>query len=168
MPTTMKERSGISAEIRILPWWAYLFTAISFAITLPYFYFHPMRHLPLGALSDPVRAIFTVLISSLIGFLILLIGYVNRDAKRRAMNSALWTALVIFIPNAIGFILYFLLRRPIPVPCPQCGAIVNAQYNFCPKCKYNLLPTCPSCQHAIQPGDAFCPYCAHELKVAET
>ena len=31
----------------------------------------------------------------------------------------LWTLLAIFIPNAIGIILYFILRDPVPVPCPS-------------------------------------------------
>jgi hypothetical protein len=29
------------------------------------------------------------------------------------MNSLVWTLLVIFIPNGIGFIIYFLTRQPL-------------------------------------------------------
>jgi len=54
-----------------------------------------------------------------LGAFVLLVGYVFGDAKRRGMNHVLWTLLAIFIPNAIGIILYFILRDPIPVPCPR-------------------------------------------------
>ncbi len=52
-----------------------------------------------------------------------MIGYVNADSKRRGMNSLLWTLLVIFVPKALGFIAYFLLRKPLLIPCPNCGAV---------------------------------------------
>jgi predicted amidophosphoribosyltransferase len=93
------------------------------------------------------------------------------------MSVALWTLIVIFVPNAIGFILYFLLRQPLIyfllrwpllINCPQCGATLNPSFNHCPKCKFNLHPTCPECKHAVQTGDAFCPYCARGLKGATT
>jgi predicted amidophosphoribosyltransferase len=100
---------------------------------------------------------------AIVAFLALLVGYVNRDAKRRGMNVALWTLLVIFVPNAIGFILYFLLRHPLMVTCPQCGTSLNASFNYCSRCRYNLRPTCPECKRPITPGDKFCAYCAREL-----
>ncbi len=45
--------------------------------------------------------------------LVLLIGYVYADAKRRGMRYVMWTLLAIFIPNAIGIILYFVMRDPL-------------------------------------------------------
>ena len=101
--------------------------------------------------------------------LILLTGYVNRDAKRRGMSSSLWTFLVIvFMPAyfAIGFIFYFLMREPMPYPCPQCANTVGARFNFCPNCKCNLQPSCPQCKREIVETDKFCPYCGNDLKVA--
>ena len=96
---------------------------------------------------------------------IFLIAYVNRDAKRRGMNSALWTILVIILLPAwgfIGFVIYFLMREPLPYNCPQCGATVGARFNFCPNCKCNLHPSCPSCKREVVETDKFCPYCAYE------
>ena len=64
---------------------------------------------------------------------ILLTGYVNRDARRRGMNPALWTFLVlVMLPGylVLGFIVYFLMREPLPYPCPQCAATVGARFNF--------------------------------------
>jgi RNA polymerase subunit RPABC4/transcription elongation factor Spt4 len=71
-----------------------------------------------------------------------------------------------FLPNAIGFILYFLLRHPLQINCPQCGTLLSQNFNFCPQCKYNLHATCPNCQRAIRSGDKYCPNCAFELPAA--
>jgi len=101
---------------------------------------------------------------SVLAFFALLIGYINRDAKRRGMNYKLWTFLVLVIPNGIGYIIYFVVRQPIWSACPQCSATVNPGFNFCPKCKFNLHPACPQCHRGIEAGATFCPYCAAELK----
>ena len=100
------------------------------------------------------------------GSFILLIGYVNRDAKRRGMNAALWTLLVILLLPAwtfIGFLIYFLMREPLPYPCPQCGKLVGPRFNFCPNCKCNLHPYCPNCKQEVGETDKFCANCAYEL-----
>ena len=86
-------------------------------------------------------------ISIPIAIIILLVGYVNRDAKRREMNSTLWTILIVVLIPAYfvtGFIFYFLLRDPLPLDCPQCDATVSARFNYCPDCKFNLRPHAPS------------------------
>ncbi len=106
------------------------------------------------------------LVSFFMSIFIFLIGYVNRDAKRRGMNSALWTLLVIVLLPAwtfVGFLIYFLMREPLPYPCPQCGKDVGPRFNFCPNCKCNLHPSCPNCKHEVAETDKFCPYCAQEL-----
>jgi hypothetical protein len=100
---------------------------------------------------------------------IFLIGYVNRDARRRGMNSALWTLLVIILLPAwtfLGFLIYFLMREPLPYPCPQCAKPVGARFNFCPNCKCNLHPSCPNCKREVVETDKYCPYCATELGAA--
>jgi multisubunit Na+/H+ antiporter MnhB subunit/RNA polymerase subunit RPABC4/transcription elongation factor Spt4 len=98
--------------------------------------------------------------------LLFMLGYVYRDAKRRGMNPALWTLLVLILSGGyffIGLIIYLLVREPLPYTCPQCAATVNARFNFCPNCKYNLHPACPQCQREVSDEDKFCPYCATEL-----
>jgi RNA polymerase subunit RPABC4/transcription elongation factor Spt4 len=102
-------------------------------------------------------------IALFIGFFLLFFGYINRDAKRRGMNSTLWTLLAIFVPYLLGIIGYFLIREPLPYDCPACGATVNARFNFCPECKHNLRPSCPQCKREIRLEDKYCPYCAQEL-----
>ena len=95
-----------------------------------------------------------------------MLGYVYRDAKRRDMNPVLWTLLVLILSPAyllIGLIIYLLIREPLPYTCPQCATTVNARFNFCPNCKYNLHPACPQCQREVADSDKFCPYCATAL-----
>jgi hypothetical protein len=107
--------------------------------------------------------------SLFIAIFIFLAGYVNRDAKRRGMNSGLWTFLVIVLWPAyfcVGFIIYFLMRQPLPYNCPLCAATVGARYNFCPNCKCNLHPSCPQCKQEVVEGDKYCPYCAQDLRLA--
>jgi hypothetical protein len=121
------------------------------------------------ALASLALAAIITGVSLVLGTLILLVGYVNRDAKRRSMNSALWTLLVIVLLPAwtfVGFLIYFLMREPLPYNCPQCGATVGARFNFCPNCKCNLHPACPQCRHEVAETDKFCPYCACELGAA--
>jgi MFS family permease len=103
--------------------------------------------------------------------IIFMIAYVNRDASRRGMSAALWTILVIILLPAwgfIGFVIYFLMREPLPYLCPQCGNTVGARFNFCPNCKCNLHPSCPQCKREVAETDKFCPYCGNDLKAAES
>lgn len=94
---------------------------------------------------------------------LLMIFYVNADSKRRGMNSLLWTLLVIFIPNAIGFIIYFLIRDPLRVPCPKCSVPLRPDFAFCPNCSYNLSPSCAGCKRPVETGWAHCPFCGTTL-----
>jgi hypothetical protein len=77
-----------------------------------------------------------VLAGAVIAIWILGVGYVNADARRRSMPPILWTLIVVFIPNLLGFLLYFALRRPIALPCPHCGQPTTAGQRFCSWCGY--------------------------------
>jgi hypothetical protein len=90
---------------------------------------------------------------------VLLLSYVNRDAARRGMSPTLWTLISMFVPNLIGFILYFMLRKPLPTQCPGCGFTVNDSFRFCPRCHYALAPVCSSCGQPIRHDYTCCPYC---------
>ena len=70
---------------------------------------------------------------------VLLAGYVYADASRRGMPAIAWTALTVLVPNAIGFVLYFLLRKPIVHPCPNCGCGVAQDAAFCSRCGQSQL-----------------------------
>jgi len=121
----------------------------------------------LGLASLAVVGIISA-VSLFMAIIIFLIGYVNRDAARRGMSAALWTILVIILLPAwgfIGFVIYFLMREPLPYPCPQCANTVGARFNFCPNCKCNLHPSCPQCKREVVETDKFCPYCGNDLKM---
>ncbi len=108
-------------------------------------------------------------VSLILAAFIFLIAYVNRDARRRGMHVALWTLLALLLSwpfPFLGVIIYFLMREPMPYPCPQCGNTVGARFNFCPNCKCNLHPSCPQCKHELAETDKFCPYCGNDLKAA--
>ena len=95
-----------------------------------------------------------------------LIGYVYRDAKRRGMSPGAWTFLVIALMPAyflLGFIVYFVMREPLPYECPQCGATVGARFNYCPNCKCNLHPACPQCGREVLDSDKYCTHCGQVL-----
>jgi zinc-ribbon domain len=77
-----------------------------------------------------------LVVGALIAIWLLGLGYVYADARRRAMPPILWTLIAAFIPNLLGFLLYFALRRPIPVPCPHCGQPMTAEQRFCSWCGY--------------------------------
>jgi len=94
---------------------------------------------------------------------VLLIGYVYADAKRRGMRYVLWTWLVILVPNAIGMILYFVLRDPLPRPCPHCATLARPSFVFCPVCGTAMQPTCPNCGRGVEPGWSNCPHCGGKL-----
>lgn len=97
---------------------------------------------------------------------VFLVGYVYRDAKRRGMSAGAWTFLVIALMPAyllLGFIVYFVMREPLPYDCPQCGTIVGARFNFCPNCKCDLHPSCPQCKREVLDSDKFCSFCGQPL-----
>jgi hypothetical protein len=101
---------------------------------------------------------------------VFMVGYVNKDAKRRGMHSALWTFLVLVLMPGyliLGFIIYLLMREPLPYNCPQCGTTVDARFNFCPNCKCNLRPACPNCKREVAETDKFCAYCGTDLHPAK-
>jgi len=97
---------------------------------------------------------------------ILLIGYVNGDARRRGMRHVMWTLLAIFIPNAIGIILYFIMRDQPLKKCPKCGNSIPGGFAFCPDCGGEVTQSCPSCRRSIEAGWSHCPSCGKGLKAA--
>ncbi len=179
-----REHSSFRDELRIIPRWLVVMCLLLYILALiigfsvNHYGFQTngpifpgdesLRHDPelsyfeLGAVITFGSAALSILFFSL--------GYVYRDAKRRGMNPGLWTLLVLLLSGGyffIGFIIYLLVREPLPYPCPQCAASVNARFNFCPSCKCNLHPACPQCQREVSDTDKFCPYCATELARAK-
>src|SRR5205085_7070023 len=92
----------------------------------------------------------------------LMVGYITRDAKRRGMNVAMWTVLVLGM-QGIGLVVYFLLRQPVLTHCPQCSTSLVPGYNFCPQCQFQLNPLCGACHKSVRLTDTYCGFCGHAL-----
>jgi hypothetical protein len=72
---------------------------------------------------------------------LLCLGFVYGDARRRAMPAVPWTLLALFVPNLLGFLFYFVMRRPIGSPCPQCGQSTLPEQRFCSWCGFERPST---------------------------
>ena len=162
-----QRKSTFSEEFAIIPQFMYVFCVvglIGMACVFLYVIPHHDPHSP----PFPVRVLLTFVTGIAISIYFLLVGYVNQDAKRRDMGQVLWTLLVIFIPNAIGFLVYFLLRKPLVQYCPKCGERVEKDFHFCSKCGCELSPACGSCGRTLDHGYSVCPYCGKALGAGAT
>jgi hypothetical protein len=162
MPVKTENSTRFMDEVHIISPVAFVLAIVPYVVVLAAIVFatlsgkKPPMPLPamiaVGTLGGTVMACY-----------VLLIGYVNSDAGRRGMSRLGWTLLAIFIPNALGIVLYFVLRKPLIATCPQCGGPLEPGFGFCPRCRHHLNPTCPKCQRSIHAGDKFCPYCGADL-----
>jgi hypothetical protein len=178
-----KENLRFWNELRIIPRWLFVLVTVLYVLAMAIALtvnmaqsrnpngndmFPPeLRDNP--ALAQLALSGLVTLMALFLASFIFMIAYVNRDASRRGMNSALWTLMVIiFLPTwgLIGLIVYLLMREPLPYPCPECATTVNARFNFCPNCKCNLHPACPQCKREVGELDKFCPHCGNDLKAA--
>jgi hypothetical protein len=153
-----------SDEVAIIPqvaWiiaglcWAGLFCVLFF-VALPND--AQMRLWPVAG-----KVAFSIWPGMLLAALVLLIGYINADARRRGMRYVMWTLLAIFVPNSIGIILYFVFRDPLLARCGKCGAQGRANFAYCPQCGAQLTAACPACKRSVEPDWRSCPYCGNAL-----
>jgi hypothetical protein len=162
MQVKNETRTGLTSEIKIVPRWVWALAVAGFVMAQ--FFFNVMVARQSNAPPAWARPLLGLLLGLVLGCFVLLIGYINRDAKRRGMSPVLWTIVAILIPNAMGILLYFVLRQPLRSACPQCGNAVQTGFNFCPGCSYRLSPSCPQCQHLVGVNDVYCPYCGTSLR----
>ena len=149
-------------EIRIISPWAFFLAIGAFlsAVVL----LGVVTGRDAGPPPPAVRWLLGVIAGTLLACYIVLIGYINRDAARRKMSRLLWTLVAIFVPNGLGIVLYFILRKPRTANCPQCETVLEPGFSFCPRCRHRLQPVCPHCQHSVNLDDKFCPYCGGALE----
>lgn len=159
-------QSRMTAEIGIVPLWAWVLAGIIFVA--PQIFFSTVVARQHNAPPEWGRVLMGLGAGIVGGCYLLFIGYINRDAKRRGMSPTLWTFVAILIPNALGILLYFILRQSLRSSCPQCGKTVEAGFNFCPGCNYKLSPNCQQCQRVVGANDVYCPYCGTSLRKQET
>jgi hypothetical protein len=155
--------SRFSSEIKIIPKAAWAVAIISYAcLAVPMLAVFGFQE-DMGPLG---RYLVSFGIPLLFLIYILLAGYIYADARRRGMRAVVWTLLAFLIPNAIGFILYFIMREPLMHTCPGCGKPARAQFAFCTYCGTSLAPACPKCRQAVETEWPHCPHCGGSLKAA--
>ena len=107
----------------------------------------------------PCWSLISLFGGAILAVIVLMVGYVNADSKRRGMNSLLWTLLVIFIPKALGFLAVF------PAAQTAADAVSEMRHRdgiglpLLPKCGYAVTPICPHCGRAIKPRLHVLSYC---------
>lgn len=162
MPVKQETSTRFMDEVRIISPWAYAFVGLGYVAAFSAVVYATLSGHPPFPLVEMIPLAF--LGGTVIGLYILLIGYINQDARRRGMSPLGWTLLAIFVPNALGIVLYFLLRKPRVATCPQCGCVLQPGFNFCPQCNYKLSPNCPQCQRLVGVNDIYCPYCGTSVR----
>ena len=157
----MRAQTGPTAEIKIIPSWAWALGAIGFLCAQYYFNFVLAKQ-P-DAPPAWARAGLGILAGTVLGCYLLFIGYINRDASRRRMSSVLWTLVAIVIPNGLGLILYFILRQPLPGILSGVAHRSSTEVSSCPRCGYQLSASCPKCQRVVAADDSYCRSCGNLL-----
>jgi hypothetical protein len=149
-------------DARLIPVWSIVVAAAAFALVEYYFW----RILPTQQHHIPpmgFRVYFNTSWGILAALYFLMVGYVSKDAPRRAMSSRFWMVICFVMPGGIGAVLYFLLRQPLVSRCPACATHVQSDFHFCPQCSYQLTASCGNCFRTVRATDLFCTCCGHEL-----
>jgi hypothetical protein len=157
--------STFSEEMKLIPTWSIVASVVAF-IFMQYLWW---VIIPAARRSHPstapfgVRFYFALSASTLAALYMLMVGYVSRDAPRRAMTTRLWVIVCLALPGGIGSVLYFLLRQPVIATCPSCGTSIHAEFHFCPQCAYQVSAACGNCYRGVRITDLFCVHCGHSL-----
>jgi RNA polymerase subunit RPABC4/transcription elongation factor Spt4 len=153
---------AVNEDERMIPVWSIVAAAAAFVLVEYYLWLvlpGPQHHVPpLG-----LRLYFNISWGMVLALYFLMVGYVSKDAPRRAMSSRFWIVICFVMPGGIGAVLYFLLRQPMVSLCAACGTHVQSDYHFCPQCNYQLAASCGNCFRTVRTTDQFCTRCGHEL-----
>ena len=109
----MRNPESITAneDTRLIPVWSIVVAVAAFVLVEYYFWMvlptQQNHHPPIG-----FRIYFNISWGLLAALYFLMVGYVSKDAPRRAMSARFWIALCFVMPGGIGAVLYFLLRQP--------------------------------------------------------
>jgi hypothetical protein len=160
----MRDPESITAndDTRLVPVWSIVAAAVGFLLVEYYLWFvlpGQTHHLPpLG-----LRIYLDLSWGLLLALYFLMVGYVSKDAPRRAMSARFWISICFVMPGGIGAVLYFLLRQPQVTRCPACSTHVQSDFHFCPQCNYQLTASCGNCFRTVRASDQFCTRCGHEI-----
>jgi RNA polymerase subunit RPABC4/transcription elongation factor Spt4 len=157
--------SRFREEVGLIPRTAWFIATVIYLAAGTLLFVFPVQqdpHLRAWPLAGKILFCYGMMLA--IFLLVLLQGYVYGDAKRRGMRYVMWTLVAVLVPNALGIILYFILRDPRPITCLACHASVRAKFTFCPHCGGALAKTCPNCGDAVEAGWSHCPRCGRALE----
>lgn len=167
-PIRESRANAFSAELKLIPRWSVFLAAAAFVamqylhwVVLPAIRHHPGP--PMG-----LRIYFALSWSALAALYVLMIGYVSKDAPRRAMSTRFWILVCLIMPGGIGSVLYFMLRQPVIATCPACGSDVESDFHYCPQCCCQVSAACGNCFRSVRPTDLYCVRCGHELAADNT
>lgn len=93
-------------------------------------------------------------------------SWVYIDAQERRLPRPLLWALLVFVGNLVGLLVY-LISRPDEIAdlrCPQCAQKLSGTKAGCPYCGADLSAVfCRKCQYPVKPDWRFCPDCRASL-----
>jgi len=151
--------TGEHDGLKMIPVWSIVLAVLVFAGWLYISYYaQPHHHGP-----QPMRLLMDYLTGTVLASYVLLVGYVSRDVKRRHMPALLWILIVLVMPGGIGAVVYFLLRQPVLIRCPNCKTELTAGVHFCPQCQFQVAPVCGQCFRGVQTTDVYCTQCGHNV-----
>lgn len=148
------------SDLSLIPAWSIVLSIVVF-VAVQYLFHGVLPHHKHEML--PMRLLMGYSWGTALASYVLLVGYVSRDVRRRAMPAGLWMSIVLLMPGGIGAIVYFLLRQPVLSRCPHCSTEISTSFNFCPQCQFQTAPVCGRCFRGVQLTDAFCTQCGHDL-----
>ncbi len=132
---------------------------------------------------NDILLVATVLLAVIIAaFWLAIVLWAYRDMRSRSRDplAQLLVALLVFLLNAPGLIVYILLRpretlsdayersleeeallqeieeRPL---CPGCGQRVQHDWQACPHCHHRLKKACVNCEYLLELPWNICPRC---------
>jgi hypothetical protein len=161
----MRETQSISVndDERMIPVWSIVVAFATFVLVEYYFWLVLPKQWPHSPSPLGFQLYFNISWGILTALYFLMVGYVSKDAPRRAMSSRFWMLACFVMPGGIGAVLYFLLRQPLVSCCPACGTQVEGDFHFCPQCNYRLTANCGHCFRTVRATDQYCTRCGHEL-----
>jgi hypothetical protein len=167
----MREPESIAInneDKRMIPVWSIVAAGLAFLLVEYYWWIVAPAHRVHPAPPLGLRLYLNLSWGLLAALYFLMVGYVSKDAPRRAMNTRFWMLICLVMPGGIGAVFYFLLRQPEVSRCAACGTHVQSDFHFCPQCNYQLTASCGNCFRTVRPTDQYCVQCGHELAADHT
>ena len=138
----------------------------------------------IGFFKLPIwRDLIYILIFVIVVLWLAFVYWTYRDARLRNTSAIFW-AVVVFLLNFFGLLLYLILRPPEFIEdvverdleikrmeklidsrgsrCLNCGRDVDNDFVICPYCRKKLKKECIQCEKPLNLDWKVCPYCKSE------